>query len=80
MERAAYAKSPTDSQATRAAAEEQSRQPLATGEPRGIVRHTPESPLAGERIAARRNASASRGLAGVTGSSRSASLIGIVAD
>src|SRR5215510_13799997 len=37
--------------------EEQDRQTLATGEPRGSERHTPERPLAGERIAARKDAS-----------------------
>src|SRR5262245_10218960 len=44
--------------------EEQQRESLATGEPRRCVRRAPESPLAGERIAVRRNASASRVLVG----------------
>jgi len=37
--------------------------------------HAPESPLAGERIAARRNASASRVLVCVTSGGRSSSLL-----
>ena len=48
---------PTASQALRAAGEEQQRQCLATKERRHTVRHAPEMRLAGERIAARKDAS-----------------------
>jgi len=45
--------------------EEQQRSLLRRGSREASEAHTPEMPLAGERIAARRNASAGRVLAGV---------------